>query len=241
MVYAESTDGRLQMAFPMDSWTGLQGPRRGFEGKPGVDSRGADHMKRTILAIILALTCSFALVGCSDSSADSSTDESAATETEETETAEEESEDSESEDSESTDESDAEEESSETSGTTDLEDGEYTVDFDTDSSMFHINEALDGKGTLTVEDGEMTVHITLVSQKIVNLYVGTAEEAQEDGAVWLEPTLDEVTYDDGYTEEVYGFDVPVPAIDEDFNVAILGEKGTWYDHVVSVSNPEPVE
>ena len=194
-------------------------------------------MKRTILAIILALTCSFALVGCSDSSTDGSTDDSAtteeATEAEGTE---------ESEESESTDESDSsEEESSETSGTTDLEDGEYTVDFDTDSSMFHINEALDGKGTLTVEDGEMTVHITLVSQKIVNLYVGTAEEAQEDGAVWLEPTLDEVTYDDGYTEEVYGFDVPVPAIDEDFNVAILGEKGTWYDHVVSVSNPEPVE
>ena len=197
-------------------------------------------MKRTVLAIILALACSFALVGCGSSDTDGSSDEAAGTTESETTEAEE-SEDESENATEDEEDADEEGESSETSGTTDLEDGEYTVDFDTDSSMFHINETLDGKGTLTVEDGEMTVHITLVSQKIVNLYVGTAEEAQEDGAVWLEPTLDEVTYDDGYTEEVYGFDVPVPAIDEDFDVAILGEKGTWYDHVVSVSNPEPIE
>ena len=38
--------------------------------------------------------------------------------------------------------------------------------------------------------------------------------------------------------KVYGFDIPVPAIGEEFNVAILGEKGKWYDHKVSVSNPE---
>ena len=30
-----------------------------------------------------------------------------------------------------------------------LPDGVYTADFDTDSSMFHANEANDGKGTLT--------------------------------------------------------------------------------------------
>ena len=37
-----------------------------------------------------------------------------------------------------------------------LPDGVYTADFDTDSSMFHANEANDGKGTLTVKDGQMT-------------------------------------------------------------------------------------
>ena len=57
------------------------------------------------------------------------------------------------------------------------------------------------------------------------------------GAVLLEPTPEEVTYSDGYTEEVYAFDVPVPAIGEEFDVAILGAKGTWYDHKVSVDNP----
>ncbi len=44
-----------------------------------------------------------------------------------------------------------------------------------DSSMFHVNEACDGRGTLTVKDGKMTIHVSLVSQSIVNLYPGTAE------------------------------------------------------------------
>lgn len=116
--------------------------------------------------------------------------------------------------------------------------GEYTVAVKTDSSMFHVNEADHGTGVLTVSDDGMSVHIHLVSKKIVKLYLGTAEqaEADEDGA--LLPTTDEVTYDDGMTEEVYGFDVPVPALDQEFDVAILGEKGTWYSHTVTVSSPE---
>lgn len=118
-----------------------------------------------------------------------------------------------------------------------LADGVYTAEFNTDSSMFHVNEACDGKGTLTVKDGQMTLHISLVSKKIVNLYVGLAEDAAKDGAELLEPTNDTVTYSDGTTEEVYGFDVPVPGIDEEFDLAILGTKGKWYDHKVSVSNP----
>ena len=32
-----------------------------------------------------------------------------------------------------------------------LEDGTYTAEFNTDSGMFHVNEADDGKGVLTVE------------------------------------------------------------------------------------------
>jgi hypothetical protein len=103
--------------------------------------------------------------------------------------------------------------------------------------MFHVNEACDGKGTLTVEDGNMTVHISLVSKNIVNVFAGTAEEAQEDGAELISPTTDTVTYSDGMTEEVYGFDVPVPALDEEFDLAIIGTKDKWYDHKVSVSNP----
>ena len=118
-----------------------------------------------------------------------------------------------------------------------LEDGVYTAEFDTDSSMFHVNEANDKKGVLTVKDGEMTIHVSLVSKKIVNLFAGTAEDAQKDGAEIIEPTTDTVKYSDGYTEEVYGFDIPVPAIDDEFDVALLGEKGKWYDHKVSVKNP----
>ena len=117
-----------------------------------------------------------------------------------------------------------------------LPDGVYTAEFDTDSSMFHANEACDGKGTLTVENGQMTFHVSLASTHIVNLYLGKASDAADHEADWLQPTTDTVTYSDGTSEEVYGFDIPVTAVDTDFDLAILGTKGKWYDHVVSVCN-----
>ena len=120
-----------------------------------------------------------------------------------------------------------------------LADGIYTAEFHTDSSMFHVNETCDGKGTLTVKDGEMVIHISLTSKNIVNLYPGLAEDAQKEGAQLLEPTVDTVTYDDGMSEEVNGFDVPVPALDEEFDLALIGTKGVWYDHKVSVTNATP--
>ena len=122
-----------------------------------------------------------------------------------------------------------------------LPDGVYKATFTTDGSMFHVNEAYDNKGTLTVKDSEMNIHVTLVSKKILKLYPGTAEDAQKEGAVLLEPTLDEVTYSDGTTEEVYGFDIPVPAIGQEFDCALVGEKGKWYDHKVIVTDPAAEE
>ena len=122
-----------------------------------------------------------------------------------------------------------------------LADGIYTAEFTTDSSMFRINEAYENKGTLTVENGEMTIHITLISKKILNLYPGLADDAAKEGAELLLPTEDTVTYNDGMTEEVYGFDVPVPALETEFDLALIGTKGKWYDHKVSVSNPVPLE
>ena len=119
-----------------------------------------------------------------------------------------------------------------------LPDGVYTAKFNTDSSMFHANEAVDGMGTLTVENGTMTFHVSLQSQKIVNLYPGMAADAPAHESDWLQPTVDTVTYSDGTSDEVYGFDIPVAAVDADFQLAILGTKGKWYDHTVSVRNVE---
>ena len=132
-------------------------------------------------------------------------------------------------------------ESEEVKEKVELEDGVYSADFTTDNSMFRVSEACEGKGTLTVENGEMTIHISLGSKNIVNLYPGLAEDAQKEGAELLSPTVDTVTYSDGWTEEVYGFDVPVPVLDEEFDLALIGTKGKWYDHKVVVSNPEPLE
>ena len=117
-----------------------------------------------------------------------------------------------------------------------LADGTYSAKFDTDSSMFHVNEAYDGRGTLTVKGGKMILHIVMPSQNIVNLFLGTAEDAQKDGAKLILPTTEEVTYSDGSKEEVYAFDVPVEALDQEFDLALIGTKGKWYDHKVSVSD-----
>jgi major membrane immunogen (membrane-anchored lipoprotein) len=118
-----------------------------------------------------------------------------------------------------------------------LADGVYNAEFTTDSSMFHVNEAYGNIGTLTVKDGQMTIHVTLASKNIVNLFPGLSEDAQKEGAALLEPTTDTVDYKDGTTDEAYGFDIPVPAIGEEFDCALLGKKGKWYDHKVMVSNP----
>ena len=119
-----------------------------------------------------------------------------------------------------------------------IADGTYDAKFSTDSSMFHVNEAKDGKGELTVKDGEMTIHISLASKNIVNLFPGKADDAKKTGSGLLEPTTDVIEYDDGTTEEVYGFDVPVPYLDKEFDLALIGKKGVWYDHKVVVASPE---
>ena len=118
-----------------------------------------------------------------------------------------------------------------------LEDGKYQVKFTTDSSMFKVNEELKDMGELTVKDGKMSIHISLVSKSIVNLFPGTADDAQKAGAVLLNPTVDTVKYSDGTTDEVNGFDIPVPYLDKEFDLALIGTKGKWYDHKVKVSSP----
>ena len=82
----------------------------------------------------------------------------------------------------------------------------------------------------------MTLHVSLSSENIVNLFLGTAKDAQEDGADLIEPSKDTVTAEDGSEETVNGFDIPVPALDEEFDLALIGTKGVWYDHKVTVSD-----
>ncbi len=126
-------------------------------------------------------------------------------------------------------------------GAADLKDGTYLAEFDTDSSMFHVNEACDGKGILTVKNGEISIHLTMPSKGVVSLFLGSAEDAQKDGAQLIEASVEEVTYSDGTKEEVNAFDVKVPYLDKEFDLALIGTKGKWYDHKVKVSNPESAD
>lgn len=183
--------------------------------------------KRSFTLLMSALTISATLIGTSPVAAKTDTDTATEETTDKEETTAKDA------DSENTDNKETDASKGDT-----LEDGTYTAEFDTDSGMFHVNEANDGKGTLTVKDGKMTLHVSLVSKNIVNLFVGTAEDAQKDGAELLQPTTDTVTYSDGMTEEVYGFDIPVEAIDKEFDLALIGKKNKWYDHKVKVTNPQ---
>ena len=122
-----------------------------------------------------------------------------------------------------------------------LADGMYNAEFTTDHSMFHVNEVYNNIGTLTVKDGQMTIHVVLAGKGIVNLFSGVVEDAEKEGAVLLQPTEETVNYPDGTTDTAYAFDIPVPAIGEEFDCALIGKKGKWYDHKVMVSNPVPVE
>ena len=128
-----------------------------------------------------------------------------------------------------------------TAATQVLADGVYLADFTTDGSMFHVNETKDGKGILTVKDGNMTIHIVMPSKNVVNLFRGSAEDAQKEGAELIQPQLESVTYSDGTTEEVNSFDVPVPYLNQTFDLALVGTKDKWYDHKVSVSNAVPMD
>ena len=108
--------------------------------------------------------------------------------------------------------------------------------------MFHANEACDGKGTLTVENGEMTIHVSLASTSILNLFPGTAEDARRRKVrSCFSPPPTPLPIPTASRRRSIGFDIPVPALDEEFDLALIGKKGTWYDHKVSVSNPVPVE
>ena len=122
-----------------------------------------------------------------------------------------------------------------------LADGQYWVDFDTDSTMFHVNEVMDGKALLTVSDGRGNLHLVMPSQNVLNLYLGVASDAESDTDNLINPEIEEVTYDDGITEEVFTFDVPVSVIGEEFDLALIGKKNVWYDHKVSISDPQVVD
>lgn len=182
-------------------------------------------MKKKILTTALAVLSSISLLaGCSGS--DKGGVDLKATEYDKT--------------SENTDTADtsADENSIPDGAVTEMDDGFYQVEFNTDSSMFHANETDQGKGTLTVKDGKMTLHVRLNSKNITNLYLGTADQAKKDLDNILNPTTETVSYTDGSEEDVYAFDIPIPYVGAEFDLALIGTKEKWYDHKVSVDNPQ---
>lgn len=122
-----------------------------------------------------------------------------------------------------------------------LEEGTYTAEFSSDlMSMIHLNEVCEGRCTLTVDaDGNAVAHLIMPSTSIQKLYLGTKDKAQEPGAELIEAQKEKVVYDDGYKQTVSAFDLPVPVIDQEFDMALVGKKGNWYDHKVKFTDVQP--
>lgn len=122
-----------------------------------------------------------------------------------------------------------------------LEEGTYTAQFTSDlMSMIHLNEVCEGRCTLTVDaDGNAVAHLIMPSTSIQKLYLGTKDEAQKPGAELIEAQEEKVKYDDGYKQTVSAFDLPVPVIDQEFDMALVGKKGKWYDHKVKFTDVQP--
>lgn len=103
----------------------------------------------------------------------------------------------------------------------DVRDGVYTVEVESDSSMFRVVEA-----SLTVESGDMSAVLTLGGKGYLKLYMGTGEEAvqaeEEAYAVYEENA-----------EGQYIYTVPVEALNQELNcTAFSKRKEKWYDHTI---------
>lgn len=102
-----------------------------------------------------------------------------------------------------------------------IQDGTYTIEVSSSSSMFRIVDA-----RLTVAGGEMWAVLTLSGDGYLKLYMGTGEEASAD-------TDDKCIYYVEDDEGRYTYKVPVAALDQDTDVAAWSiRKEKWYDRVL---------
>lgn len=108
-----------------------------------------------------------------------------------------------------------------------LADGTYSIEVETDSSMFRADTC-----TLTVANGTYTAELVLPGEGYSRLYFGKAEDAATADASKI--------YDYHLNDEnKYTFDIPVAALNEEMAVATYGQRrDTWYDHKITFMAPD---
>jgi serine/threonine protein kinase len=114
-----------------------------------------------------------------------------------------------------------------------LAEGVYQAVFKTNGSSFLPQE---GRCLLEVKKGKMLLRINLVNENVENLFQGLKEDAQKAGAALINPTM--VVSQGGGA--LYGFTMPLKAIDEEFDLAFLASNGQWYDRKIIVTDPRVV-
>ena len=103
----------------------------------------------------------------------------------------------------------------------DLEEGTYTIEVASSSSMFRITEA-----KLTVADGKMTCELTMSGKGYGKLFMGTGEQAAQADEKDCIPYVDNA----GGT---HSFTVPVEALNTEIDCAAWSiKKESWYDRTL---------
>ncbi len=101
-------------------------------------------------------------------------------------------------------------------------DGTYSIEVETDSSMFRMDEAL-----LTVKDGKMTAHVTMAGQGFIKLFMGIGEEAEAADESLIS------NYIENGADEPYSFDIEISEIGKEIEcTGFSKKKETWYDHKI---------
>ncbi len=102
-----------------------------------------------------------------------------------------------------------------------IKEGTYAIEVSSSSAMFRVVDA-----QLTVKDGKMSAVLTLSGTGYLKLYMGTGEEALKD-------TDDHCIYYIENGEGKYTYEVPVEALNTDFDCAAWSiNKEKWYDRVL---------
>ena len=100
-------------------------------------------------------------------------------------------------------------------------DGTYTVEVESDSSMFRVV-----KCELTAADGQMTAVLTLSGTGYDQMFAGSKSEAQNASEGFIQYAED--------AEGAYTFTVPVAALDTPLQYAAHGVKsGKWFDRTLT--------
>lgn len=101
------------------------------------------------------------------------------------------------------------------------EDGTYSVEVESDSSLFKVEEA-----TLVAEDGKYTAEITVKNDKYEYVFCGTSAEALDAKAELLYPL-----------EEGNKYTIHVGEMDREISIATYDEdKNKWYDRTLVFSS-----
>ncbi len=116
-----------------------------------------------------------------------------------------------------------------------LDDGYYMATLTSQDAKFQVNTRMKGLGNLIVEDSLGNISVTLNSNDITKVFVGTAQDAQKEGASVLEARTTKFNNSNGTSEVFNAFLIPVPDIEKEYDCAYFSTDNKWHDNKIKLS------